>query len=340
MRILKFILSVMIFINFTNPIYATTTLENQNLISNSILEASRLSKSNLSLYSIELIFDIENSQKIAYLKFVEGGYSFVDLENGQLILFVPDSVDYPYQNYDNSYKKIFGGPFSYLVESPSNQLLDAESNSIINPERLNLNIYSIVKNNNAENLLFSNNNKSSNLRSYTGISETRFTRYNNWINHNSTCGTYATAILLAYLDDYVNNKYVPASVRTQNSTSPGTLINVLTPLIDGRTNYTGTYPDDLYMGTRQYFINYGISYVHDFGGSTFSTAKTVINSGRPIVIGLLQALGSSYGNHWVTAYQYEDGSLLNDYYKVIDNHGNYHAIISVGWTYGFYKITG
>lgn len=52
---------------------------------------------------------------------------------------------------------------------------------------------------------------------------------------------------------------------------------------------------------------------------------------RPVIVGTLAMQGSSYGDHWVVAYQYNDGQSL---YKCIDNHGRQAATINVSWTSG------
>lgn len=312
------------------------------LMNKTLLELENLSKESLTLKDFESIYDINGMENIVLLTFKEGGYTFVNKEDGQIIMYVPSTYDIPFTNVSSNSKKIFGGPYTYLIKNDKNEIIHLETNNIVDKNEIDFNINSKVNKNNAERLLDNYQSLIITPQAYTGLTESRFSNYNStsWRNYDGTCGTYATSILIAYLDDYVNDKYIPSSIRTRSSTIPGSLITTLKPLIDGRTNYTGTVPYDLYMGSTQFFSNYGISVVHDYGLTTFSTAKTVINSGRPIAIGLLTILGSPYNDHWVTAYQYEDGTLLNDYYKVVDNHGNYKAIISVGWTSGFYKITG
>jgi len=332
-------------LNFINTNAISSSIFNvskDEIIYKTLNELIRIGNENLTFKSYESIYSINGDKNIALITFNEGGFTFVNETNNQIIVYIPTISETPYEGVDSSYKKIFGGPYAYFVETVDNKIINLETSKVVDNNDIDFDINEKVNSNIIKTLIKESQKSTISPLAYVGMTESRFSRYNSssWINYDGTCGTYATAIMLAYLDDYINDKYIPSAIRSRNSALPGSLISTLKPLIDGRTNYTGTYPDDLYMGTLQFFSDNGISVVHDFGGSTFSTAKTVINSGRPIAIGLLTILGSSYGDHWVTAYQYEDGSLLNDYYKVVDNHGNYIAIISVGWTNGFYKITG
>lgn len=325
------------------------------LVKQAETEIENLEGIDIQVMQYELVYDIFENPSFIYIIFADGGYTMVSALNGRIIMYVLESGSLPYKNVEDKVKKYFGGPYMFLSEFDIDHFKDEHLNSIVRKEVIINSITDdyLIKssefNRIDSNRPIESEQLSLSLTSWIGISETRFLRYNSglWINNgqhgypgNGICGTIATAILMAYLDDYVNDKYIPSSIRVRSSTSPGTLITTLAPLIDGATNYTGTYPSDLYVGSSNYFLNNSVSVIHNFGSTTFSTAKTVINSGRPIAIGLLSALGSSYGNHWVTAYQYEDGSYLNDYYKVIDNWGNYKATISVGWTFGFYKISG
>lgn len=44
-------------------------------------------------------------------------------------------------------------------------------------------------------------------------SESRFSRYKNWINTNNTCGPHAAAVILAYSDDYIDDRIVPSTIK-------------------------------------------------------------------------------------------------------------------------------
>jgi hypothetical protein len=59
-----------------------------------------------------------------------------------------------------------------------------------------------------------------------------------------------------------------------------------------------------------------------------------IDQGKPVIVGVLKVLGSTYGNHWVTAYAYMETSEGERFLKVHDNWGNYNKIIPAKWVNG------
>ena len=157
-------------------------------------------------------------------------------------------------------------------------------------------------------------------------------------SQNGICGTISSAVMLAYYDDYVNNNYVPASIRTQYSSSPGSLITTLYSYIDA-LHPNGTLPSHLNAGIYNFLSNHSyVSTGHQSfytTGGTWSIAKNEINAGYPLCIGLVGALGSIYGNHWVVAYQYlETGNISTRMYKCVDVIGSYTAAVYVFWTQG------
>lgn len=110
-------------------------------------------------------------------------------------------------------------------------------------------------------------------------------------------------------------------------------------------NPSGTFPGDLYKGINTFIHQYAYSlftthYPVKSDLTTFSTAKTVINRNRPILIGLLDLYGSTYGNHWIVAYQYLDETgTANDMYKCVDLWGDYDANVHVSWSQGYVYLT-
>lgn len=157
-------------------------------------------------------------------------------------------------------------------------------------------------------------------------------------SQNGICGTISSAVMLAYYDDYVNNNYVPASIRTQYSSSPGSLITTLYSYIDA-LHPNGTLPSHLNAGIYNFLSNHSyVSTGHQSfysSGATWVTAKNEINAGYPLCIGLVEVLGSTYGNHWVVAYQYLDtGNISTRMYKCVDVIGSYTAAVYVCWSVG------
>ena len=178
--------------------------------------------------------------------------------------------------------------------------------------------------------------------------------YGMWVNNTTNyptssgypsagiCGTISAAGLMAYYDDYVYDSYVPSSLRIRFSSNPGTLITTLYSYIDALCP-SGTVYTDVRNGINSYLASigyYGAGHYAIGGTTTWTKAKSEISSGYPLCIGLLSALGSTYGNHWVLAYQYLDsGSSYTSYYKVVDNHGSASAVVSVNWTLGYVCVS-
>lgn len=127
---------------------------------------------------------------------------------------------------------------------------------------------------------------------------------------------------------------IPDNVRKQNSSSPGSLI---TKMVAETPFATSTIPSTVATGIRGFISKYSPNkYIKATSMSTnpFSTVKSNCISNRPVFVGLLSSFGSSYGNHWITAYQYKETGVYVGYYKCIDNWGNYKKEITSSWAMG------
>jgi len=180
---------------------------------------------------------------------------------------------------------------------------------------------------------------------WRGIHESLFLRYNHgiWINNaenypegNGICGPIAVAIMMSYYQDHIDRNYVPNTIRTPESRSPGNLIYLLTLHIGG-VQY-GTIGWMLYYGIQEFLASQKIDFYQPRMTllETWEAVVTQVDQGRPIAVGLTSWAGSpaSYGNHWVTVYAYAKDERERGYYKAIDNHGNYKAVINTRWTVG------
>lgn len=302
---------------------------------------------NLNVTGYEVLYDIECNPTYLFIK-LDDGYAISSRKNGIISEYdiMNDSTNY--ENLFCSYK-LYGGPFNYGCHNQVSTMSMNEDNFSAIAEK-NKNFLSIEDN------TFIPLNLDVSVQTTASWSNTipssRMSRYasGKWINSNSNyptssgypsggiCGTIASAGLLAYYDDYINDDYVPSSIRARNSSTPGTLITTLFNYIDKGKN--GTKPSDLGTGINQWLQKYGYAtYGHRAGFSllTFSTAKSKINQGRPVCVGLLSILGSpsNYGDHWTLAYQYiDDSGTTSDMYRIVDNHGSYTKTIYVSWTSG------
>jgi len=173
-------------------------------------------------------------------------------------------------------------------------------------------------------------------------------KYFNILNHSvGICGTLSATALLAYYDDNVDDGYIPNSIRTRYSVHPGTnssqyaLVFSLYQFID--KNRVGTMPWQVSDGINNWrAINSTNSNYDNRAISTVlaspATITSKIDSGRPILVGLLTMLGSSYKDHWVLSYQYRIYHPEWIEYRVVDNHGQHAAVINSTWAMGTVRL--
>lgn len=236
---------------------------------------------------------------------------------------------------------MYGGPGSYFVDLEENQkFINAETDEVGKVE-----VTEEVLNANRE-VIEAGDNRGRGISTFAAanvwvqLPSERFRRYNGvaWQNSNDHCGSYAAAIALAYYQDYANSDHVPTSIRTKNSTSPGTLITKLEALIE--TGW-GTLPGHVVGGVRKFLSNNGSSHYAqftDFG--TWDYVVHTVDRGRPIIVGLTSLAGSEYGNHWVTVYGYMENASGKGYYRCIDNWGYHAEVIQTSWSCGAVWISG
>lgn len=164
-----------------------------------------------------------------------------------------------------------------------------------------------------------------------GLPEERFELYQNWRTPSGyLCGTYAASVLLAYYQDYLDSAVIPRYIRQKLSGDGETLANFLRLFVQ---RYG--------LPTIAWQVAHGISCFFNHHGYPVQARATMIggwqrsvkriDQGKPLIIGLNQLLGSTYGNHWVVAYAYMETSQGERYLKIHDNWGNYRAVIPAKW---------
>lgn len=311
--------------------------------SDSIILAMRkienLEETSLNLISSDVLYDVDNQPTYLLLNF-ENGYAIISKEHGKISEYCLNCLNVPYSNFGDEVK-YYAGAFNYLTLS---EMINCVSDDADNFEKIRA-LNNEFLNNDSNEYIISTIASSG----FSGISETRMKRYYSgmWVNNNNNypesegyskngiCGTIASAGLLAYYDDYVNDDYVPSSIRTKGSSSPQQLIKTLFNYIDKDLN--GTWPSDVTSGINKFLGDY--SYVKPGHRAETSVAgiptvvKQKVDAGYPIVVSLLEAFGSQYKDHWILVYQYSD-----DEYKCVDNHGNYNATVSKVWASSYVKL--
>ncbi|MGM0215371.1 hypothetical protein [Enterococcus sp. AZ109] len=172
------------------------------------------------------------------------------------------------------------------------------------------------------------------LDSWVELPEECFKTYRSWRTPSGyLCGTYASSVLLAYYQDYLNEAILPTSLREKGSTDNQALIAAMKPMLQPID--LPTVPAQISFGLNRFLKKYQVEARVRFtttGAWQRSTKR--ISQGKPVMIGILRLLGSTYGNHWVVAYGFLEKSNGKRFYKIHDNWGSYNKIIPAHWANG------
>ena len=346
----KIIICIMLIISCFNTVDVHAKNKYDLIANNVIQKIQTIENTKIELVDTKVLLDVENNP--SYLLIItNNGYAISTIESGIIAEYNISTNNIPYSEAKSNEVLVYGGPLNYIIDNKEN--IESRLSQFSTDEIVELNNNFLSLNNDLQ-MKENTNSTLAVTASYTGISASRFSRYSSgkWINSSSNypssqgyseggiCGSIASAILLAYYDDYITDSIVPASIRSKSSTSPGSLIEEMFNRID-KQNPSGTFPGDLYEGIHTFIYDYAYSLYLTYSPiksdlTTFSKAKTVIDNDRPILIGLLSLYGSTYGNHWVVAYQYLDESgTANDMYKCVDLWGDHDANVNVSWSQGY-----
>lgn len=169
---------------------------------------------------------------------------------------------------------------------------------------------------------------------WVGLPEQRFLTYKKWRTTSGyLCGTYAAAVLLAYYQDYRMPNLIPSDIRRKDSRDAKELIQKLRKTIQPLG--LPTVPIQVSTGISAFFrTQQQPIYARSTVVGSWQRATKRIREGKPVMIGILRLLGSTYGNHWVTAYAYYESASGERYYKVHDNWGNTNKVIPASWGNG------
>ncbi len=169
---------------------------------------------------------------------------------------------------------------------------------------------------------------------WVGLPEQRFLTYKKWRTTSGyLCGTYAAAVLLAYYQDYCMPNLIPSDIRRKDSRDAKELIQKLRKTIQPLG--LPTVPIQVSTGISAFFrTQQQPIYARSTVVGSWQRATKRIREGKPVMIGILRLLGSTYGNHWVTAYAYYESASGERYYKVHDNWGNTNKVIPASWGNG------
>lgn len=169
---------------------------------------------------------------------------------------------------------------------------------------------------------------------WIGLESRDFYPYRHWITPSGyLCGTYAAATLLAYYQDHIDPTILPVSLRQPGSPDGQTLVDFLHLTV--QPHGLPTLPFQVAHGMGRLFRLFQRPYrarTTQFGGWQRVTKR--LQAGKPVILGLMKAKGSTYGNHWVVAYAYQETAAGERYFKVHDNWGGYDQVIPASWANG------
>lgn len=166
---------------------------------------------------------------------------------------------------------------------------------------------------------------------WIGLPEERFARYRNWRNTSGNlCGTYASSVMLAYYQDYLEEGILPKSIREKEHPQNARLIYNLKNHIQ-KLGFP-TVPVQVSSGINRFLKRCGNQRrARFYHTKNWQHVTHAILSGRPVVVSIIRILGSAYGNHWVTAYAFLETSEGQRYLKIHDNWGRYDRVIPANW---------
>lgn len=216
----------------------------------------------------------------------------------------------------------YGGPENYFCQI-GQQLFDVRSGEKVDP----IGALQQLRKNVRQSLPWDTRDTGE----WVGLAGAAFAPYRSWRATGQLCGSYAAAVMLAYYQDQVAPDFAPEKIRVPHGEGRR-LIETLAHEIQPR-GYS-TIPVQVAMGINRLYQKYDLPHQAEFwhlGGWSQLTKR--LAQGQPVVTGLLKILGSSYGNHWVTAYAYlvKDGER---FLKVHDNWGNHQKVITADWLNG------
>ena len=139
-------------------------------------------------------------------------------------------------------------------------------------------------------------------------------------NTGTICGSTAAAMMLRYMDLYVDGNFVPTYLESSNG------VNLINHLVSYIENPTGSTAGSQSSGINAYLagkVSYSTStsYLYDY--ITYAS----ITNGRPYIVNVYGH--PTYGIHAMTAYAYSDGWPV-----VNDGWGNTSIYINPGYSSG------
>lgn len=273
--------------------------------------------------------DINDEYNFELYELVNNGYVIVAKTNGNII-------DISYDNLPSSKDIYYIGPSNFVrtLDEISTRSLNSENQSLDDVKKATENILT------EETVSFEFVDNQDQLRgrpqpskpsvisggTEVGIPDANMDLFNNntWVVSGNTCGAYAGACALTYMQKYVGGYFSPTTTINNSETYAKYIIGRFKKYI------TGAVLTPKVLNTINTIMLADNSKTTHSGSitSSESTYKSKISAKRPVIFGLTGAVpGNSYGNHFVVGYRYVayNGAL---WFKAYDGwEGNSHR----GW---------
>lgn len=244
----------------------------------------------------------ENNEVIAICLDFNNAYLIYDI-NGNVIEYSPRNNSIIRDLDGEIY---YGGPLSYY-QIDDNQFFDVVSRESINKDTLASQTKRMSKINNVSHITTLSSTSTPTYSERT-LKVSGLPRSEIDYNNGSSCGQVATAIMLMYYDDYIDDNYVTDYFQTYTEALHDFLAERYFPHEDG---YYGTGYASLTKGINNYFKDFNInnSAAAVKGNIDGCLNYNIGSRDEPIIIKLKKDENSTSKwsiNHWVVGYGYSD----------------------------------
>ncbi|MDS0527840.1 DUF3800 domain-containing protein [Clostridium sp. SHJSY1] len=322
--------------------FATTNkISGEDLYKNTAVQLLKGMKSDKVIEKNIPLYNAKNDES-AILFDLNEGYIIIDESTNEISEFSLTEDNKYFK--DSSKHYVYCGPTGSYEEN-SGKLKNLETNEEENnKEKVQEGINRFKKN--VEKNQLSNSvkspktiNKASNNTLYVDRIEGKIPNLS--YNPNGICGSCAVGNLLTFFHWNITHGFVPS--RYENSVNSGgngeEFIKSIVPYVDGDS--PGSNQNELKSGLKKYLTERvgfkGDVSLYDLSSGPAAEAHGVdkLKSGLPFILGLHQASGNQYGDHWVVAIGFAhtaENDSIPVLYKVINGWGSNEAYVNVAWT--------
>jgi hypothetical protein len=313
-RIISYILLIcLVTLLFNNETFANEV--NANTSSFSLMENSEVS-----------LYGIDDSIVAYYYTLSNGGYIIVESDGTD---FIEYSLEENSGYIDSDEHYYYFGPLSCYTRLNDNSFINVKSKEIVEEKDLNIFLTKskgITKPNKAE-VNAKQVIKAEQISNYFSTSQATlpYPTFEWSLNTNGTCGSLASAILLAYYKKNVDGNYIPSNLYSTNGIAlHNLLISIIEPNLEGSDYESITNGINTYLNNQENILfSHSASYLYGLNsGIVFSKfTEYISNIQQPVILGVTSH--PTYEEHWVVGTGYLSITILGLPIRV--------AICNDGW---------